>query len=194
MKLSTRLLLGGLAASVLLGTIIVANVITSGTHFVPVGFGYYAVPGSILVGFAMPARDAVQDMWGRKAILVLILIGGGLSFAVSVPAIATASAAAFLAAEFMNFAVYTPIRSRGKFGSKTWVGAVAASNAFAGVMDSFVFISIAFSVSEVWGALPGQLLAKVYGSLIYLVIGGSVAYGFRKYKAKKTDDSLEVTA
>ncbi|AKY02579.1 hypothetical protein SEA_BRUSACORAM_53 [Mycobacterium phage Brusacoram] len=46
------------------GTVLVANWATSTFGFVPVGFGQTATAGTFAAGFALAARDVVQDQLG----------------------------------------------------------------------------------------------------------------------------------
>ena len=183
MHFSPRLMAALVATTVLLGSIILANWVTTDYGFIPVGFGFEATAGTIFAGFALAARDAIQDTWGRRAVLVVILIGTALSFAIAAPAIAVASAVAFLLAELLNFAVYTPIRERAKFGDGRWGVAVAASNAVGAITDTVVFLGIAFGAAAIMPALPGQLVGKTYATILYLVLGALIAAWWRKRQA-----------
>jgi len=170
-----QLLLGGIAAAVMIGAIFAANYVTTDYGFIPVGFGLEATAGTIFAGFALAARDAIQDTWGRIAILVIILLGTAISFTLSAPEIAVASAVAFLISELMNFAVYTPLRTRSRLGDRRWALAVVASNAAGAIGDTVVFLGIAFGMAAIMPALPGQLVGKMYATLLYLAIGRALA-------------------
>lgn len=166
---------GVIAVAVLFSAILLANWVTTDYGFIPVGFGLEATAGTIFAGFALAARDAIQDTWGRIAIVLIILVGTGVSFAISAPAIAIASAVAFLVSETLNFAVYTPIRTRAKFGDKKWAGAVVLSNIAGAISDTIVFLGIAFGLAAIMPALPGQLVGKMYATVVYLLIGKVIA-------------------
>ena len=88
---------------------------------------------------------------------------------------AIASAAAFLVAESLDFAVYVPIRKRAKFGDKRWALAVVASNIVGAIADTVVFLGIAFGSAAILPALPGQFVGKLYATVVYLLIGWAVA-------------------
>ena len=164
------------AASVgFLGSVLVANYLTTRYGFVPVGFGLTATAGTFAAGFALAFRDAVQDTGGRRLVLALISVGAGLSLAVADPFIALASGVAFLVSEVADFAAYTPLRERSQLGDKRWAGAVAASNLVGAIVDTAVFIAIAFGAAAVAGALPGQLVGKGWATLIYLAAGWGVS-------------------
>ena len=181
------LLVGGLATVIMLSAILLANWVTTDYGFIPVGLGFEATAGTIFAGFALASRDIVQDNWGRKAIVVIILIGTLMSFAISAPEIAIASAAAFLLSEMLNFAVYTPIRARSKLGDRWWALAVSASNLAGAVADTVVFLGIAFGWAAVAPALAGQLVGKAWATLLYLAIGALL--GMYLHKAAKRGTS-----
>lgn len=170
-RLSPKVLLGLIGSVVLLSSILLSNWAVDTFHFIPVGFGQYAVAGVLFAGIALAARDLVQDAWGRWAIVVLIVIGSVMSFLLAAPQFAIASAVAFLLAEGMDFAIYTPLRARAKFGDRRWAVAVIASNLVGALVDTFVFIGIAFGFSQVLDELAGQMIGKAYATVMYLVIG-----------------------
>lgn len=121
-----------------------------GPHTIPVGFGYSAPSGVLLIGVALGARDYIQRAAGRQLALVAILIGVALSYVVN-PAVATASALAFALGELADFAVYTPAARR------SLPLAVLLSGVVGGVIDSLVFLQIAFGSTMFW---QGQVLGK----------------------------------
>lgn len=170
-----RLTAGLIAVAVLFGSMLAANYVTTDYGFVPVGFGLSATAGTFFAGFALAARDAINDAWGRLAVVAVILTGTLVSFTLSAPEIAIASAAAFLVAESLDFAVYVPLRKRAKFGDKKWALAVVASNIVGAIADTVVFLGVAFGSAAILPALPGQLVGKSYATVVYLLIGWAVA-------------------
>ncbi len=113
-----------------IATIFAANWAVATFGFVPVGFGLVTPAGVYLAGLAFTLRDLVQETLGKRATFVAIALGGLLSAWLASPALALASAAAFLCLELADFAVYTPLRQR------HWTGAVLASNLVGIVFDS----------------------------------------------------------
>ena len=79
----------------------------------PKGMPLMAPSGVLLIGLALVLRDMVQRRLGRAAALTAIVAGALLSGAVAPPPLVYASAAAFLLSELADFAVYTPLQSRG---------------------------------------------------------------------------------
>lgn len=129
---------------------------------VAVGFGLSAPAGVLAAGFALTLRDVVQVTLGRLAVVAAIIVGAGLSYLVS-PTFALASGTAFLLSELVDFAVYTPLER------KTWLGAIALSNTVGAVVDSALFLWIAFGSLQF---LPGQVLGKTYMTIAALVLLG----------------------
>lgn len=131
--------------------------IPGGPCLIPVGFGLMAPSGVLMVGLALVLRDAVHEKLGAKWALAAIALGAGLSFATSPAALAIASTIAFVLAELGDFAVYSPLRKRGK------ALAVVASGAVGAVADSLLFVWLAFGSLEF---SAGTIIAKLYASVI----------------------------
>lgn len=165
----------GLAAgAVLIASVVAANWATSRFGFIPVGFGQVSTAGTLAAGFALAARDALQDTLGKRWMLLALLIASAVSFSVSDPSIAAASAAAFVVSELLDFAVYTPLRNRSQLGDRRWALAVGASSVAGAVADTAVFLGIAFGAAAIAPALLGQLIGKSWATVAYLVIGAGV--------------------
>lgn len=120
-------------------------------HVIPVGFGYEAPSGVLLIGVALVLRDIIQDRVGVRGAFAAIVCGVAVSFAIADPAIAVASAVAFCAGEIADLAIYTPIRKRNK------PIAVALSGFVGGIADSLLFLTIAFGSTTFW---EGQVIGK----------------------------------
>ena len=140
------------ASGAFIGCILAANYVTTEHGMVPVGFGLMATAGTYFAGATFVLRDAVQDEAGRRWVVALILAGVALSFLVSAPFIALASAVAFLLSESVDFAIYQPLRRRG------YVRAALASNVAGSLVDTVAFLAIAGF--PIWQALPGQMAGK----------------------------------
>ncbi|WP_332700059.1 VUT family protein [Bosea sp. (in: a-proteobacteria)] len=137
------------------GTVCVPN----GPCLVPVAPGIMAPSGVLMVGLALVLRDIVQRRLGPKAALVAIAAGALLSGLLAPPAIVIASMAAFLLSELTDFAVYTPLQRR------NFVAAVAASSVIGLVVDSVVFLQLAFGSLDFLG---GQIIGKAWMVLLAL--------------------------
>ena len=159
-----------------------------GPHTIPVGFGLSAPSGVLLIGVALAARDYLQRTAGKRAALLAIACGVALSYIVN-PAIATASAAAFLLGELADFAVFTPLAARSitthttqKYDRQMGVPrvtthtktnpyrlalAVLASGVVGGIIDSLVFLQLAFGSTMYWqGQVVGKTLVALACALI----------------------------
>lgn len=131
----------------------------NGVCTIPVAPGLLAPSGVVMVGAALVLRDLVQRRLGPLYGVGAILVGAAISAAVAPPALVGASAAAFLLSEFADFAVYTPLARR------RLVAAVAASGLVGLVVDSLVFLYLAFGSLDF---LAGQIVGKLWMVLIAL--------------------------
>lgn len=137
----------------------------------PSGDPIYAPSGVIAIGLSFTLRDLVQRRLGVKVALIAIVIGAALSAAFD-PTLALASGVAFLLAESLDLFVYTPLQRR------NLVGAVVASNVVGMVVDSIVFLSIAFGSLAF---LEGQVIGKAWMTLVAI----PVIYGIREWDRKR---------
>lgn len=152
-----------------IGTIFAANWAIATIGFVPVGLGLTAPAGVMFAGLALALRDLVQDTLGRPATIIAIIAGALLSGLVS-PTFALASGIAFLVSETTDFLVYTPLRER------HWYRAVAASNAIGLVVDSALFLWLAFGSLTF---IAGQVVGKVEVTVLFLAL----AWAWRNRRA-----------
>ena len=133
-------------------------------HTIPVGFGYSAPSGVLMMGLALVLRDYVQQQFGHRITLGAIAIGIALSYAVN-PAVATASAVAFAVSELADLAIFTRIRKQ------SLSLAVIASGIVGGIIDSFLFLQIAFKSTQFW---QGQVIGKS----LMAIAAGLIIWGF----------------
>lgn len=170
-----------------------------GPHTIPVGFGYSAPSGVLLIGLALALRDAVQRLAGRVPVLAAICVGVALSYLIN-PALATASAVAFALGELADFAVFAPLERRSRvlvqsphpehiiarYAYKGWelerrfevwtdyrwlAAAVVASGVVGGVIDTFVFLQLAFGSTDFWqGQIIGKTAMAALGGLVIWIV------------------------
>jgi queuosine precursor transporter len=145
------------AANWLIGHVGTACVAPPGPCVVPVAPGVMAPSGVTMVGVALVLRDLVQRRLGTGVSALAVLFGAGISAAVAPPALILASAVAFLLSEFADLAVYTPLARR------RLVAAVVASSVVGLVIDSIVFLWLAFGSLEF---LLGQVIGKAWMVLV----------------------------
>ena len=153
-----------------IGSVVLANWLTTRYGLVQAGFGLLCPAGTFAVGGVIMTRDLLQDAAGRIAVLAAIVLGAGLSFLVSSPQIAAASGITFLIAESLEFAVYTPLRRRAKWGTGKWAGVVAVANVTGALADTLIFLHLAgFPVTGL--TVGGQMLGKAYITAAVIAAG-----------------------
>ncbi len=143
------------AANWLIGN--VGQCIPDGPCLIPVGFGLMAPSGVLLIGAALVLRDAVHRLLGWQWAVAAIVIGAGLSFQFSPPALVIASVVAFALSELADLAVYAPLQR------KRLALAVAASGVVGAAVDSAVFLWLAFGSLEF---IAGQIVGKLWATAI----------------------------
>jgi uncharacterized PurR-regulated membrane protein YhhQ (DUF165 family) len=141
-------------------TVWVANLLVQHYGIVPVGFGLQAPAGVYIVGIAFTLRDLTHRLLGAWWAVAAILIGATLSIVIS-PTFALASGVAFLFSELADLTVYTPLQGR------TWLGAVVLSNTAGLLVDSWLFLTLAFGSLEF---LPGQIVGKAWMTLAAVAV------------------------
>jgi hypothetical protein len=115
-----------------------------------------APSGVMMVGIALVLRDLVQRRLGT-VMSALALVGSGLSALLASASLVLASATAFLLSEFADLAVDTPLARR------RLVAAVVASSLVGLVVDSIVFLWLAFGSLDF---LAGQVVGKAWMVLL----------------------------
>jgi len=127
--------------------------IPHGPCVLPVAPGLMAPSGVTMVGIALVLRDLVQRRLGTMMSALAIVVGSTLSAMLAPAALVLASAIAFLLSEFADLAVYTPLARR------RLVAAVVASSMVGLVVDSIVFLWLAFGSLDF---LAGQVVGKAW--------------------------------
>lgn len=147
------------AANWLIGN--VGNCVPNGPCLIPLGFGFEAPSGVLMVGAALVLRDIVHEHLGARWALAAIVVGAVLSVFLAPAALVLASVAAFVLAELADFAVYAPLRRR------NLSAAVLASGLAGAAIDSAVFLWLAFGSLAF---IEGQILGKLWMSLAALPV------------------------
>lgn len=120
-----------------------------------------APSGVLMVGAALVLRDMVQESGGLRAALGAIAIGAVASWFLAPAALVVASVAAFAFAELADLAVYTPLRRR------NMPGAILASGIVGSVIDSAVFLWLAFgSLAFIEGQVVGKLWMSIAAAVV----------------------------
>lgn len=132
---------------------------------VPVAPGMMAPVAVYFVGLTLVIRDLLHRRLSgqaRKPVLFALIATGATISAVFSPAIAVASAAAFALSETVDYIVFALTE---RFG---FLRAVVTSNAVSLIVDSVVFLSIAFEGGLAF--LPGQILGKALATLAAVLV------------------------
>ena len=162
MKLYTAL------ACAFVGLVILANWLAS-EYIVDVPFTPYVAPAGVFcIGAVLVLRDWMQQLGGLLWTMPLVYAAGLISWAVgdlagwtSLEKIAVASVIAFTVSETVEAIVFTPIRKR------NLTAAVALSATVGNALDSWIFLTIAFSSTAFfWGQFWGKLEAIAVGVLL----------------------------
>lgn len=140
------------------GCIVAANAATASLGVVA-WFGVAATAGTWLAGLSFVARDWMHETGGPKWVALALAVGAALSALMS-PTLALASAVAFTLSETADWAVYAPLRRRGK------VRAALASNVVGSVVDSAAFLLLAGFPLALLGT---QVLVKVAASTVVVM-------------------------
>ena len=169
------LMMGALA--VYLGSIVAANWSLERWGFVPLfGIDSIIVPAGVYAaGFALVARDALRETTSRGVVLAAILVGAVLSWAIE-PAFAVASGVAFGVSELADAAVYEPLRNR------HWIAGVWASQAVGAVIDSLLFLWVAFSFTAARSGWFDLTLGKFVMALFGLPLVWAVRNAVPRYE------------
>ena len=163
--MNPRHIRGALFVFAYLTSIVLAAWLVVHVGVVPVGLGLMAPAAAYVVGVTMVLRDLAQDQIGPRWTYAAMIVATVLSAAVS-PAVALASALAFIASETLDMLVYTPIRRTGRI-----ITAVLASNAVAIVADSAIFLQVAFGdLSFFWGQAWAKAVSTVGVALLLTLI------------------------
>ncbi len=127
--------------------------VSGGPCLIPVAPRLTAPSGVAMIGVALVLRDLVQRRLGTGVSVYAIIGGAALSALLAPPSLVVASAAAFLISELADLAVYTPLARR------RLVAAVVASSMVGLVVDSIIFLGLAFGSLDF---LAGQVVGKAW--------------------------------
>jgi queuosine precursor transporter len=131
--------------------------VPNGPCLIPVAPRLMAPSGVLMIGIALVLRDLVQRRLGFRFAVAAIVIGTVLSAAVAPLPLVVASASAFFLSELADLAVYTPL------ARKRMIAAVIASGMVGLVVDSIVFLWLAFGSLDY---LAGQVVGKAWMVLL----------------------------
>lgn len=120
---------------------------------IPVGFGLMAPSGVLMIGAAIVLRDVIHSLLGVRWVFAAIFLGGSIAAVIAPPYLVVASVTAFVLSELADTFVYAPLYR------KRLITAVVASGIAGSIVDSVVFLTIAFgSLQYVEGQVVGKML------------------------------------
>lgn len=155
------------AVCLYLAAVILPNYLIAEFGFVDVVPGPWTLmaPAAVYaVGVALVARDVVDEILGLNGVLSVIVVGTMFSAVLADPQVALASGVAFLLSEVLDLGVYRSIRAR--FGG--WSAAALVSSYVGAVLDSLVFLWLAFGSLALF---PGQWVGKAVAVTLVVVVG-----------------------
>lgn len=129
--------------------------------------------GLILVGLDLVARDRLHDRWATAGpaglavrMAALIAAGGAISYALNADAgrIALASVVAFTAAATVDSVAYQLLAGRAPRNRST------LSNVPAALVDSVLFLALAFPGPTPWALVGAQFAAKAIGGAAWAAV------------------------
>ena len=176
-----KLLSGALFAG-FVGTVFGANWAIKEYGLVGVGFDLMAPAGVFFAGLAFTFRDLLHKVAGRWAVLGAIATGAAASLYVEPSGqLALASGVAFTVSEMADLAVYEPL------SKKSWLGSVFASNSVGLVIDSALFLWLAFGSLEF---IQGQIVGKAYMTLAAIALLGVGRLAVNAVLSRNTSPAL----
>jgi queuosine precursor transporter len=153
------------------GLVILANWLAS-RYTVHVPFTTYVAPAGVFcIGAVLVFRDWMQQLRGLLWTMPLVYVAGLVSWGVgdlagwtSLEKIAIASVVAFTVSETVEALVFTPLRRR------NLTTGVALSATVGNALDSFLFLTIAFSSTAFfWGQFWGKTEMIALGTALTLM-------------------------
>lgn len=146
-----------------LGSIVAANAATQHWGLVRLPpTDLLVTAGTFFAAATFVIRDAIHEQRGRWWAVALIIVGGLLTVLIS-PALALASAIAFLVSELVDLGVYQQIREY------SIPAAVLLSSLIAAPVDTVLFLRIA-GFPLTWQAVLGQVIVKTLVAGVVVVI------------------------
>jgi uncharacterized PurR-regulated membrane protein YhhQ (DUF165 family) len=171
--------LTGYIATIPIANWMIGNVgtfcVPQGPCIIPVFPGVTAPSGVLMIGLALVLRDAVHETLGAKWALIAILIGAAFSYVLADPFIAIASLVAFAVSELSDFGVYSQLRAKSK------LIAVAASGVVGSIIDSALFLWIAFGSLAF---IEGQIIGKIMMTILVVLMLKFYSFYNRKRELK----------
>lgn len=143
---------------------------------IAVGFGLVAPSGVLLAGAQFTLRDVLHERLGAGPTLAIIAASAPASALLASPTVAAASIMTFLAAETTDLIIYRRLRRRG------YTTAVLGSNLISTMMDSMVFLTLAFGATLAAAGGLGMTVGKLQASILTLLVLATAARIARSFQ------------
>jgi len=124
----------------------------------------------LFVGFDLISRDALHERWHNKNLkrnMILLIASGSILSGIlnynAIP-IAIASFIAFLAAGIADTLTYAVLYSRAKLIKMN------GSNIPASIVDSLIFVPLAFGTPILWDIIALSIVSKIAGGAMWSII------------------------
>lgn len=154
--------------------IVLADVLAA-RWIIPLPFGLAVPAGVIAIAPIFTLRDSIHKKYGYKRVTVLIFVASAISYGASIllgnemlGKVTIASVIAFLVSENVDTLVYHIFRK------DTWLSKVTKSNLVSTLLDSIIFITMAFGF--ILPLIIGQYIVKM------LIAGATGIFLDWKYK------------
>jgi uncharacterized PurR-regulated membrane protein YhhQ (DUF165 family) len=139
--------------------ILLADVLAA-RWIIPLFFGLAVPAGVFAVAPTFSLRDGIHERWGRKGAYILILVASLMSWGLAIltgsevlARVTLASVLSFIINESLDTEIYQALRNHSK------LAAILGSNAVSSLVDSVLFIWIAFG--PLYNLMLGQYLVKM---------------------------------
>lgn len=142
-------------------SIAAANILITLFGVVPL-FGLLIPAGTLCAGLTFMLRDLLHQHAGRLVAFGAISLGVLISYGFADPSLAIASAAAFMAAELVDLAVFTALMPR--------IGRAVLLSGVAGIIvDTLIFLPLSglpLAVSIIVGQAVAKIIPSVVGAMV----------------------------
>lgn len=143
-----------------------------------------APAGVVFIGVVLTLRDKIHDKYGLWTVIKVVLAAsvfaylfGGVTGGILLQRISIASTIAFLFSELTDTGVYE------QYIDSPWLSRVLRSNFASSIVDSILFISIAFGVNA-WELMLGQVVVKN-------LVGGLWALGYTVVSTRQSGITIQ---
>lgn len=148
-----------------LAAVVAANL--SVAHFGP---RFVVINTFVFIGFDLIARDSLHERWHNRNLarnmITLIAVGSMLStlFSLNAARVAVASFLAFFCAGIADTLTYQWLYAHRR------IVRMNGSNLPASVIDSVIFVTLAFGTPVLWDVIAISITAKIAGGVFWSIV------------------------